>query len=303
MVLGCKIWVKFYKSCLYKRCIAFAQNGACVVYCAYFKKLVDLALKWLNLPANGRFMSKSIYYFAMASLLAACSSAPIPKPVQQAKVQPPMPVNHQNQHKQAREQHDHQASSFAVGSASDFTQWLANHPTQAAKAREYEQYLQAHLDVAVPPMHELLTTARSWQACGFERYQVPPDELWAQMLPTIRLYQTLKSRQILPSDTQIRSVYRNPELNRCAGGAAGSKHMTNGAMDIWVPSFADDASIKALQDKLCQFWLQEGEVWRFGLGLYATGAIHLDTQGYRKWGAQFSNESSPCRVLPNKSDR
>lgn len=191
-----------------------------------------------------------------------------------------------------------------VGTESDYQLWLNEKQSNRQTATAYQQFLTKHLGANnVPPMRELLTTARSWQECGYDPYQVPPSELWGQMLPTIRLYNELRQRGILPPQTQIRSVYRNPELNRCAGGANGSKHMTNGAMDIWVPDYVVDSwQMSNLQDKLCQFWIDEGKPHGFGLGIYATGAIHLDTQGYRKWGGQFSRSNSPCRYIPPKPE-
>ncbi|WP_255503928.1 D-Ala-D-Ala carboxypeptidase family metallohydrolase [Moraxella sp. VT-16-12] len=190
-----------------------------------------------------------------------------------------------------------------VGTRVDYEMWLnqSNYYRQSAEA--YEDFLIKQLGKEnVPPMHELLTTARSWKKCGAEPYQVPPSELWHQMVPTIRLYNDLKKSGILPAHTQIRSVYRSPELNRCAGGAPASKHITNGAMDIWVPNYQVGSwQLSAVQDKLCQYWIDNGENRQFGLGIYATGAIHLDTQGYRKWGGQFTQSNSPCRyVLPKK---
>lgn len=199
--------------------------------------------------------------------------------------------------------HDHHlpVAQRQVGTASDYNDWLAKHPHYASQIKAYEQYLHKQLGTEVPPMYELLTTARSWQDCGYEPYEVPPQELWDNMLPTLRLYSILKWRGILPSTTQIRSVYRNPELNRCAGGATSSKHMVNAAIDIWVPEYGDGSpQLYDLKDKLCTFWKNEGQSYNFGLGLYATGAIHFDTQGYRKWGLQFSSANSPCREILEK---
>lgn len=198
--------------------------------------------------------------------------------------------------------HSHQAER-AVGTEADYQLWLSQNTYNYQQARAYESYLAKHLGKnAVPPMRELLTTARSWQECGFDPYQVPPSELWDKILPTLRLYDELKTMGILPAYTQIRSVYRSPELNRCAGGAVGSKHTINGAIDIWVPNYeVGSYQMMNLQNRLCQFWIDNGESRAFGLGIYATGAIHLDTQGFRKWGGQFSEIGSPCRyVIPKK---
>lgn len=202
----------------------------------------------------------------------------------------------------AHDYHSHDVPRM-VGTKADFDAWLKAHPYHRSAVNEYVSYLSSQVGKDnLPPIHELLTTARSWQECGHEPYEVPPRDLWQAMIPTIRLYRDLQQAQILPKNTHIRSVYRNPDLNRCAGGAASSKHMSNGAIDIWVPSFEVGSSeLTQLQNKLCEYWLFNGATHHFGLGLYATGAIHLDTQGYRKWGAQFSERQSICRYTPPKS--
>lgn len=204
--------------------------------------------------------------------------------------------NHDHIHGDDGHEHDIPVAERQIGTAHDYQMWLRTRPYDAQKAQHYERFLRQHLGAEVPPMHELLTTARSWQACGYEPYEVPPPELWNNMLPTLKLYNRLKWQGILPSTTQIRSVYRNPMLNRCAGGASSSKHLINGAIDIWVPEYGDNSdALFTLKDRLCRFWQDEGRTHNFGLGLYATGAIHLDTHGYRKWGMQFSRSNSPCQ--------
>lgn len=200
-------------------------------------------------------------------------------------------------HQDSHEGHEHIPALQEQGSAEDFAKWLLLNPDQKPMIHAYERYLTEQLG-QVPPMNELLTSARSWQECGFAPYQVPPKELWANIVPTLRLYNELKSQGIIPTDAQIRSVYRSPEQNACAGGAASSKHINNAAIDIWVARFGDDSpALYDMKDSLCHFWQQQGKAYDFGLGLYATGAVHLDTQGYRKWGMQFSREGSICRTL------
>ena len=179
----------------------------------------------------------------------------------------------------------------------DFNQWLNAYPYRKQQVADYQQFLASRVgSVGVPPMNQLLTTARSWQKCGHEPYEVPPRYLWDNMVPTLQLYNTLKAQGIVPQSAEIRSVYRNPSLNVCAGGAGESKHLTNGAVDIWVPDqYGYDFYTNPLQDGLCQFWQYQGEAYNFGLGLYGTGSIHLDTQGYRKWGEHKTPAVSPCR--------
>lgn len=210
----------------------------------------------------------------------------------------PTLIIHEEHHAHDGHDHDVPVAERAVGTASDFMLWQHANPDEADFAYHYQHYLQRALGNEVPPMHELLTSARSWRECGYEPYQVPPQELWSNILPTLNLYNALKWRGIIPASAKIRSVYRPPALNQCAGGATGSKHLTNSAIDIWVPEYGDDSpALYQMKDKLCQFWLNEGQRYNFGLGLYATGAIHIDTQGYRKWGLNYSLEGSPCRAI------
>lgn len=179
----------------------------------------------------------------------------------------------------------------------DFDSWLNSNSFRAQEVANYHRYLSSQIGTQnVPPLKELLTTARSWDKCGYEPYQLPPQELWSNIVPTLRLYTTLKNQGILPASTEIRSVYRSPGLNGCAGGANNSKHMTAGAIDIWIPEYENNLwQLSNLQDNLCQYWQYQGQSHNFGLGLYSTGAIHLDTQGYRKWGFNHTSSSSSCR--------
>ena len=178
-----------------------------------------------------------------------------------------------------------------------FNAWLNSNNYRAQQVAEYQRYLGSRIGVQnVPPLEQLLSTARSWDKCGYEPYQLPPQELWQNVVPTLRLYSELKNQGILPLSSEIRSVYRSPGLNQCAGGADSSKHMNASAIDIWVPEYEDNSwRLSTMQDGLCQFWQYQGQPYNFGLGLYATGAIHLDTDGYRKWGFNHASSSSSCR--------
>ena len=122
-----------------------------------------------------------------------------------------------------------------------FNAWLNSNSYRAQQVAEYQRYLTTRVGARnVPPLSQLLTTARSWDKCGYEPYQLPPQELWANIVPTLRLYTELKNQGIIPATSEIRSVYRSPGLNNCAGGADSSKHMNGSAMDIWVPEYEDN---------------------------------------------------------------
>ncbi|GAF61240.1 LOW QUALITY PROTEIN: hypothetical protein JCM18903_1226 [Psychrobacter sp. JCM 18903] len=188
-------------------------------------------------------------------------------------------------------------STYTDSISMDFNAWLNSNSYRARQVADFQRYLNSRVAAQnVPPMSQLLTTARSWSKCGYEPYQLPPQELWANIVPTLRLYGELKHQGFYPPSSEIRSVYRSPGLNGCAGGADSSKHMNASAIDIWVPEYEDNLwRLSTMQDGLCQFWQYQGQSHNFGLGLYATGAIHLDTDGYRKWGFNHASSSSSCR--------
>ena len=188
-------------------------------------------------------------------------------------------------------------NSYNDFTSMDFNTWLNSNSYRAEQVANFQRYLNSRVGARnVPPLSQLLTTARSWDKCGYEPYQLPPQELWSNIVPTLQLYGQLKNQGILPASTEIRSVYRSPGLNDCAGGASSSKHMTAGAIDIWVPQYEGNSwQLSSMQDRLCEFWQYQGQSYNFGLGLYSTGAIHLDTDGYRKWGFNHASSGSPCR--------
>ena len=65
--------------------------------------------------------------------------------------------------------------------------------------------------------------------------------------------------------------------------------------DTYQLGFRVDYSyIENTKFKLCQFWVQHGQSLNMGLGMYASGQIHIDTQGYRTWGPDHSRNSSMC---------
>ncbi len=190
------------------------------------------------------------------------------------------------------------SNNYAYGGQT-FEAWQNKHGNRL-RVKAYRKYLVKHLGANnVPPMSQLLQTAKSWRKCGGEPYSVPPVYYWHNMVPTLRLFATLKSQGIIPADTKITSVYRSSRLNRCVGGANGSKHKVNSALDLSSPSMKKYSfKLSQVQDNLCNFWLYQGHYYKFGLGLYSKGSIHIDTSKYRKWGNNYSSGSSPCRSNP-----
>lgn len=180
---------------------------------------------------------------------------------------------------------------YDKGSA-EYQAWLAQYPYRKQRVAEYQRYLASQAGY-VPPMEQMLRSARSWQKCGFEPYEVPPENYWAEMVPTLKLVKLFKDQGVFTAPFRIVSVYRNPELNRCAKGSQGSKHLMNAAVDIRV-DYTDEFQRSQTEFDLCEFWNTQGDRYNFGLGLYKSGTIHIDTQGYRRWGSSHGSSSSPC---------
>lgn len=166
-----------------------------------------------------------------------------------------------------------------------------------SRVREYEQFLERNQVSNIVPSFELLRSARDWQKCSRSQYAIPNRELWNNQLPTLRVFKYLVAAKIL-TDFEVTSVYRDLPLNQCAGGASSSRHLFNSAIDFRIgpefPQPQDYAFIENTKFKLCQFWAQHGQSLNMGLGLYASGQIHIDTHGYRTWGPDLTRNSSMC---------
>ena len=165
-----------------------------------------------------------------------------------------------------------------------FAQWTADHQTRPLR----EMLVEARL-YGVVPIHQLLRSASDWRQCHAEPFAVPPQAQWPQVRSTLRLLDLLRDERVL-GVFEVVSAYRNPALNRCAGGAANSAHTRAFAVDLLLAHAADAQG-------LCRFWQRYGEAWNMGLGRYPSGRIHIDTAGYRTWGAASGSDSSYCPRL------
>jgi Peptidase M15 len=180
------------------------------------------------------------------------------------------------------------ASAYASPQPSDerdaalLVQWRQATPDRAADALRFEQWLGTQGLLAQVPLHELLRSASSWRLCAAEPFALPPPAQWPQVQRVLSLLKTLRERGLL-GPVEVHSAYRDEALNRCAGGAPGSAHVREFAIDF-TPLGGPEAKA-AVAQALCQFWRQEGPTWQMGLGQYASGRLHIDTWRYRTWGA------------------
>jgi hypothetical protein len=76
------------------------------------------------------------------------------------------------------------------------------------------------------------------------------------------------------------SVYRNPQLNQCAGGAPESAHKEDSAIDLVPLEPIDRVS---LMRKLCGAHTDHGAAYSAGLGFYAYLRFHVDSMKFRRW--------------------
>lgn len=163
-----------------------------------------------------------------------------------------------------------------------FTHWRARHE---AEVNAFEEFLVREQVARVVPTYQLLRSASMWKECHAEPFELPPGSEWPRVRDLLVLLQALRTRGVLPQ-FEVVSAYRDPRLNRCAGGAPGSSHQRF-AVDI-APLSREEAQ------RLCRFWHAEGQAWAMGVSRYPTGRIHIDRTGYRTWGASYRRASSFC---------
>lgn len=166
-----------------------------------------------------------------------------------------------------------------------FEAWAdAGHREQVAT---YRAHLERQGLAEVMPMEALLRTSRRWRICLHDEFATPPPALQPSIEPTLRVVTRLQDAGLL-DPTLARSGWRDARVNRCAGGASGSKHLQNNAIDFDLPERADGVA------KLCAWWRTHGAKARMGLGFYTPTAIHIDTSGFRTWGNDRTRRSSLC---------
>lgn len=235
-----------------------------------------------------RYLNIAIITTSLALLLNACSSS---TPVQPSKKVSALPSIAQHNHS-----HSHQHQPISKGIPQSFLIWLGQ-GNNKQQVESYYAFLQHNGVADIVPMYELLRTARAWQECGRDQYAVPSSELWHNSISTLKVFSMLKKQKIL-TDFEVTSVYRDENLNQCAGGAKSSKHLFNSAIDFRLgseyPQPSEFFQIEQSKAKLCHFWAKHGELYNMGIGVYRSGQIHIDTQGFRTWGPELTRESSPC---------
>jgi hypothetical protein len=176
-----------------------------------------------------------------------------------------------------------------------YRNWYIAARWHPAYVKAFNDYLTTYGVGGVVPTWQLLRTASDWQKCGAPAFEVPPTNEWPNIVQTLRYIRD----KVIPAIGPVEpvSVYRNPALNQCAGGAAESAHRYTQAVDL-VP--LTPITRDALMQRLCAVHARDGEGYGVGLGFYPWLRFHIDSRRYRKWG--HSDAVPACRVEIPRAD-
>jgi hypothetical protein len=156
--------------------------------------------------------------------------------------------------------------------------WYLADPAHSIQVKAFNDYL-ASADVSgILPTWQLLRTASAWQECGGQPFEVPPTTVWPNMIQTLRYVRDYVIPAVGPVEAV--SAYRNPVLNKCAGGAPESAHKLDSAVDL-VPM--RPTTREALMRTLCAIHSEHGAPYNAGLGFYAYLRFHVDSTKFRRW--------------------
>ena len=160
-----------------------------------------------------------------------------------------------------------------------YRRWVGARPWRSGLVSSFHRYLFEHQVALVVPTWQLLRTASDWAKCGADPFEVPPADEWPNVVQTLRYIRDYVIPAVGPVEPV--SVYRNPLLNQCAGGAAESVHQSMSAIDL-VPLRPTERT--ALLTRLCAAHALAGPRYNVGLGFYTKLRFHVDSSRYRTWG-------------------
>jgi len=187
-------------------------------------------------------------------------------------------------------EHEH-ASGLAPGqTAEDFEVWAGRSPTNIRQLAAFRDYLAAQGLESVVPMWQLIRTSSSWRECGAQPFEVPPQDKWGRIVRTLQFVRD----DVIPSvgEVETLSAYRNGDLNACSNGAPKSAHREFFALDLTPVNKALDRT--AMISSVCKAHAHDGQAYSVGLGFYSGRRFHVDSSGFRRWGAKGKGATSPC---------
>ena len=170
--------------------------------------------------------------------------------------------------------------------------WMARANWRPVYVKAFNDYLVSNGVGGVAPTWQILRTATDWQKCGAEPFEVPPSYAWPNIVAALRYVGAFVEPVIGP--VEVVSVYRNPRLNACAGGAPESTHRTMGAVDM-VP--LRPTTREALMSSLCRVHVGSGSWNSIGLGFYRGLRFHIDAKKFREWGTAGAAGGWGCTAV------
>jgi hypothetical protein len=173
----------------------------------------------------------------------------------------------------------------------DYLAWLARDPGARAEVLAFKQFLSMDDVEDVVPTWELVRTASMWRECSGPRFEVAPPSEWPHISNTLSFVRNHVEPVIGP--VEVVSGFRDEGLNKCAHGAPKSAHRQFYAIDM-VP--LNGMARPGLMRSLCRIHDLRGEQYNIGLGFYSGTRFHVDSQRFRRWGADGKGASSPCNT-------
>lgn len=159
-----------------------------------------------------------------------------------------------------------------------------------------ETYLRKEGVADILPLADILRSDARWRTCtAAQPFAIPPRRLWPSMVSTLRYIRD----ELVPVTGPVRVVsgYRDPVANKCFKGASASRHLRFAALDLTPVRPLSRAELIA---RLCPLHARTGARFAVGLGIYRVTRFHIDTAGYRRWGADYHAASSPCLTNPSQ---
>ncbi len=182
------------------------------------------------------------------------------------------------------------AQTVAEGQGhADYLAWLARDPGARAQVMAFKQFLDMEKADEVLPVWQLVRTASMWRECNGPRFEVAPFDEWQHIAATLRFVRSHVEPAIGP--VEALSGYRSEHLNRCSGGASESAHRHFYAIDLKP---VRDLSRSAMVRSVCKVHQWRGGAYDIGLGFYSGLRFHVDSKGFRRWGADGKGATSPC---------
>ncbi|MCK0127840.1 D-Ala-D-Ala carboxypeptidase family metallohydrolase [Erythrobacter sp. F6033] len=187
-------------------------------------------------------------------------------------------------------------------SSNAFHKWVNVKSDRLDHYQAFEAFLRKRgVNNVVPAWQLWRIDGQYAKRCGTDFFAVPPRKHWPSIVPALLLIRD----EVVPvvGTVDVVSASRTPEINACVNGASRSKHLQFRALDLVTERQQDRTK---LFTSLCKLQRRVGARTKMGLGAYfdpddkprnTAGRFHIDAEGSRTWGFDYTRKSSPCAKL------